>query len=217
MVKSIRATTIWDPLRNCEGGYSCFLQFGNGVPATLIYDARGFFDTAELFEWVDEGGGKRDPDIALKMRKNFKSLQSLGEEQMEKVLESQKEQGRYGAGNISKEVWELWGYQSPEEEVNQQFFGLTIVSCEKGAIRQTPGGLKLYGEERKTEVTLQNEMRGRMAELMELYEGIVDNRPIFHDGRWAKATLEVCLGIMESAAQGKEIYMSHQVPVIDKE
>lgn len=217
MVKSIRATTIWDPLRNCEGGYSCFLQFENGVPATLIYDARGFFDTAELFGWVDEGGGNRDPDIALKMRKNFRKLQSLGEEEMETVLESQKEQGRYGAGNISKEVWELWGYQSPEEEVNQQFFGLTIVSCQKGAIRQTPGGLKLYGEEQKSEVTLHNEMRGRMAELMELYEGVVDNRPIFHDGRWAKATLEVCLGIMESAAQGKEIYLSHQVPVIDKE
>jgi hypothetical protein len=38
---------------------------------------------------------------------------------------------------------------------------------------------------------------------------------MFHDGRWGQATLEVCLGILQSAAERKEIMMNHQVPVGD--
>lgn len=215
LVRSVRATTMWDPLRDCEAGYVCFLEFENGVPATLVYDARGFFDSAELFWWVAEGGGARDPDTNLKMRKNFKGLASHGRDKMEEILEAQKEQGRYGAGETTPEVWELWGYQGPEEEVQQPFFGLTLVNCEKGAMRQSPDGILVYGEEEKSKIPLQKELKGRAAELMELYEGIVNDKPIFHDARWAKATLEVCLGILRSAEERKEVYMSYQVPVGD--
>ena len=38
---------------------------------------------------------------------------------------------------------------------------------------------------------------------------------MFHDGRWGEATLEVVLGIMQSARERREIYMSHQVPTAD--
>ena len=34
----------------------------------------------------------------------------------------------------------------------------------------------------------------------------------FADGRWGAATLEVCLAMLESAKQRKEIMLSHQVP-----
>jgi phthalate 4,5-cis-dihydrodiol dehydrogenase len=50
---------------------------------------------------------------------------------------------------------------------------------------------------------------------MELYEAVVNGRPVGHDGRWGEATLEVCLGVLQSAAERKEISMSHQVPVRD--
>jgi hypothetical protein len=39
----------------------------------------------------------------------------------------------------------------------------------------------------------------------------MNGRPVFHDGRWGEATLEVCLGILQSAAERREISMSHQV------
>jgi hypothetical protein len=58
-------------------------------------------------------------------------------------------------------------------------------------------------------------MRGRQAEIKELYEAVFENRPLFHDGRWGEATLEVCLGILESARNGRELTLSHQVPVRD--
>jgi phthalate 4,5-cis-dihydrodiol dehydrogenase len=207
---SLRAQTIWDPLRKCVGGYSCFLQFENGTPATLIYDARGFFDVAELYWWVAEGGSARDPGINVKMRKNFHELNKLGEEERERILETQKEQGRYGVENADPRIWQLWGYSGPEEIQFQPFFGLTLVSCERGAIRQSKNGLLVYGEDGVEEISLGKELRGRAAELMDLYNGIVHGKPIFHDGRWGKATLEICLAILESARDGKEIKLSHQ-------
>ena len=54
--------------------------------------------------------------------------------------------------------------------------------------------------------------RGREAEVEELYNAVIHKRPVFHDGRWGAATLEVCLAILDSAAQRKEIVLSRQVP-----
>ena len=53
------------------------------------------------------------------------------------------------------------------------------------------------------------------AEVEELYDAVVNGRPVFHDGRWGEATLEVCLAILESSEQRKEIFLSHQVPSPD--
>jgi phthalate 4,5-cis-dihydrodiol dehydrogenase len=44
----------------------------------------------------------------------------------------------------------------------------------------------------------------------------VKERPLIHDGRWARANLEVCLAVLESAKERKEIYLSHQVEVADE-
>ena len=56
----------------------------------------------------------------------------------------------------------------------------------------------------------------RRAELQELYEAIVLDKPVFHDGRWGMATLEVCLALMESAKERQEIMLTHQVAVSPK-
>ena len=53
----------------------------------------------------------------------------------------------------------------------------------------------------------------RRAELQELYDAVVLGEPLWHDGRWGMATLEVCLAIMESARDRREIRLQHQVPV----
>ena len=94
----------------------------------------------------------------------------------------------------------------------QPFFGFTMVSCEKGDVRQTPDGLLIYGETEQREVSLPAGARGREAEVEELYNAVVHKRPVFHDGRWGAATLEVCLAMLESAKERKEIFLSHQVP-----
>lgn len=45
----------------------------------------------------------------------------------------------------------------------------------------------------------------------ELYEAAVNGRQPVHNERWGMANLEVCLAVLESARERKEIYLSHQV------
>ena len=201
LVKSVRATTgVWDPARPHEGSYTCYLEFEDGVPATLVYSGYGYFDTAELFWWVGEGGQPRAPETNAKVRKRIKGISGADEEEL------LKEQMRYG-GKREGEYSHDW-----QGERRQPFFGLTLVSCDKGDIRQSPDGLIVYGEEGPREVALAGGKRGREAEVDELYQAIVENRPVFHDGRWGAATLEVCLAILESAREKREIFLSHQTP-----
>ena len=201
LVRSVRAMTgIWDKARAHEGSYTCYLEFEDGTPATLVYSGYGFFDTAELFSWVGEGGQYREPETNLKVRRRLREVSSQEEE------EALKEQMRFG-GRREGEYSHVWS-----GERKQPFFGFTMVSCEKGDIRQSPDGLFIYGETEKREIPLPAGSRGREAEVEELYNAVVHNRQVFHDGRWGEATLEVCLAMLESAEKRREIFLSHQVP-----
>lgn len=201
LVRTVRAMTgVWDASRPHEGSYVCYLEFEGGVPATLVYSGYGFFDTAELFWWIGEGGQPRDPQTNLKARRNLKAI---GDPNKEEWL---KEEMRYG-GKREGEFSHLW-----QGERCQPFFGFTLVTCEKGDMRQSPDGLFIYGDEGKREVILPPGKRGREAEVEELYQAVVNNRPVFHDGRWGEATLEVCLAILESAKERQEMLLSHQTP-----
>jgi len=201
MVRSVRAMTgVWDKVRQWEGSYTCYLEFEDGTPATLIYSGYGFFDTAELFSWVGEGGQYRDPKTNLDVRARLREVRTAEEE------EQLKEGMRFG-GRREGEFSHVWS-----GERKQPFFGFTLASCEKGDIRQTPNGLYIYGETEQREIALPAGSRGREAEIEELYNAVVHDRPVFHGGRWGAATLEVCLAMLESAQQRKEIMLSHQVP-----
>ena len=46
-----------------------------------------------------------------------------------------------------------------------------------------------------------------------MYDCVVRGKPLYHDGAWGRATLEVCLAMIESAAGRREIQMQHQVPI----
>jgi phthalate 4,5-cis-dihydrodiol dehydrogenase len=198
VVRSVRAMTgIWDASRRVEGAWCAYLEFEDGVPATLVYNGYGHFDTAEFFWWIGEGGTPRDPELNLKTRK------ALAESSDEALL---KESMRYAGSNEGRGA-----HRDPGEQ-HQPFFGLTIVSCEHGDIRQSQDGLLIYGDDRKYEVPVPLQAAGRAAELEELYDAVVKARPVFHDGRWGMATLEVVLGIMQSAHERREIMMQHQIP-----
>ena len=200
MLRSVRAATgVWDPERPHEGSYVCYLEFEDGVPATLVYNGYGFFDTAEFFDWVGEGGQPRDPEHNRKARRRLKSIGSASEE------EQLKEEMCYGS---SREGEFSHAWEGPRR---QPFFGLTLVSCERGDIRQSPDGLVVHGEDGRREIDLSVGRRGREAEVEELYEAVVHRRPVFHDGRWGEATLEVCLAMLQSSAEKREVLLCRQV------
>lgn len=100
-----------------------------------------------------------------------------------------------------------------EAESGHPFFGLTIATCERADIRQSPNGLFVYDDSGRHELELPIEEQRGEAELEELYEAVVHGRPLVHDGRWGQATHEVTLAILQSASEGREIPLSHQTAV----
>ena len=96
--------------------------------------------------------------------------------------------------------------------------GILIATCEKGDIRQSQHGLFVHSDEGTKDVPLiGGGGPSRRGELMELYNAVVLDKPIRHTGPWGMATLEVCLALIESAKQRKEISLTHQVPAPDDE
>jgi phthalate 4,5-cis-dihydrodiol dehydrogenase len=92
---------------------------------------------------------------------------------------------------------------------------MVIVSCERGDLRHSAQGIWVYGDEGRREIPIDDAPGavGRRAELTELYDSVMLNKPVYHDGRWGMATLEVCLALLESSRERREVKLTHQVPV----
>jgi phthalate 4,5-cis-dihydrodiol dehydrogenase len=78
-------------------------------------------------------------------------------------------------------------------------------------LRPLPTGVMVYDD---AEVRLDPLPRPRIPRagvIDELYDAIVHRRAPLHNGKWAMATLEVCLAILQSAREQREITLAHQV------
>lgn len=201
LVRSVRASTgAWDPERPTEGNHTVFLDFEDGTTATAVYNGYDHFHTTELTFGIGEGGPLVQTDMYAKARR---TLKNLGKYENESELKSA---AGYGGERAKK---------YDEEFRHHPFFGLTIVSCEKGDIRQSPKGLYVYGEEHKYEVELPLDVTGRDVLISELYDAVVHGVRPLHDGQWAKANLEICIASLRSSQERREILLSHQVAVSD--
>ena len=56
-------------------------------------------------------------------------------------------------------------------------------------------------------------MPGRLEVLDDMRMAIRSGHPPVHNGRWAKATVEVALAILQSARDGRDVALEHQVQV----
>ena len=196
MIKSVRAITGRnDKNFNTEGDFTAFLEFENGCAATAVFNGYGFFDIAELTWGIGEGGKR------------------LAEEDTGQHAPGQRLKGavdmdyKYAHPRTTEE-------RATRERSSQSFFGITVVACEHGIIRQSPNGLFVYSEKGKEEIPCAKD-EGRAAELKSLQTAIEENRAPFLDGRWGKATLEVCLAMLQSSRERREIALKHQVPSVD--
>jgi phthalate 4,5-cis-dihydrodiol dehydrogenase len=103
------------------------------------------------------------------------------------------------------------------ESLLQPELGVFVVTCgeadlrlsSEGVVAYTTGGLRVIPPDRWRGVP------GRGAVLDELYFAVTDGRPVLHDGRWAKATMEVCLAMLQSAREQREMRLCHQIPTPD--
>ena len=202
-VRSVRASVgRWLPERPCPGNFSAYLEFEDGTPATIAYNGYGYFDTSEL-TW---GIGNRMFSDAERVR--VRHALRLGASSNEDA----KEGLRFGAAASppTARVGDSLDKPVVGTRAHIGWFGITVASFERGDIRQSPNGVYVYGDEGRREVPVHGGRGTGLLEMKEMYEALVEGKPIRHDGRWAMATLEVGNAITQSARERREIMLTHQ-------
>jgi phthalate 4,5-cis-dihydrodiol dehydrogenase len=205
MVRSVRATTgQWMSERPAPGYYSAFVEFEDGTPASVVYDGYGYFDTSEL-TW-NMGERHYNSEERLRVRRELRN-KTLDEEKAKEAMRfGGKREGEFAHDAAVAEDRARRGIHG----ASGHFFGVTLATCERGDIRQSPEGIFIYGDDGRKELPVAGEGASRISELKELYDSVTEDRPVYHDGRWGMATLEVCLAIMQSARERREIFLTHQ-------
>jgi phthalate 4,5-cis-dihydrodiol dehydrogenase len=181
----VRAFTgAWDAARPTEGAYACQLGFADGAFATLVYSGYAHFDSDEFTGWIGEMGAKKDPaDYGAARR-----LLSGNEAELKSAR-------NYGGP----------AFREMQAAQAHQHFGTVIVSCERADLRPLPSGVMIYADtERRTE-DLPAPQVPRAEVIDELYQAIVHGIAPRHGGESALATMEVCLAMLRSAREQREV------------
>ena len=189
--RSVRAKTFdWNPLRRAIGAHIAFVDFEDGPAATAVYNGYGGLSSMDLCFDISEWGLHQP--LALRQRRAVPVAGMTADEELH--AKQARAQGAIAS-------------QAPY----QPFFGLTVVSCEHGDIRQSPTGLLVdsRGEQRVIDVALDRSPRELV--LDELHAALRTRVPPLHDGRWGLANLELCVAAIESSRGGLELRLHEQV------
>lgn len=193
---SVRAVTgAWDAARLTEGAYAALLTFAEGAFASITYNGYGNFDSDEFQGWIGEMGQKKEPYVQPS-RPRFANAQ---EEAAFKNARS------YGGPEYRPSV-----AQTPMHN----HFGTLLVSCERADLRALPSGVMIYQHGVARLEPLSPPAVPRAEVIDELYRAVVHGRAPVHNGEWAMATIEVCLAMLRSDRENKDIMLEHQVGIV---
>ena len=195
-VKSVKARTFdMDPARRAIGAHTVFIDFEDGAAATAVYNGYGGFSSMDLGFDVSEWGFAQPEGARHFARRPLASNDAVS------AVDEQAAKRLRGKTAI------------PSSAPLQPFFGMTLVSCEKGDIRQSPHGLFVYSAEGKKEITLPADRSPRDLVMAEFYDAITGRARAVHDGRWGLANLAVCDAAIASSDSGREQAAMYQVAV----
>jgi phthalate 4,5-cis-dihydrodiol dehydrogenase len=195
LVKSVRAQVgVLDPARPTEGNATVFLEFADGVAASLVYSGYDFFDSDELHFCISERGAPKEPAHGATRR-------ALAARKAEET-------------SLRTQSF-AYGGKDAGEPRHQPHFGLTIATCARGDLRASADGVFVYGVDGKRELALPDggKYSGRLNVLDDMRAAMLSGAKPVHDARWGKATLEVALAIQASARDRREVMLKHQVAV----
>lgn len=183
-LRSVRAHIFnWDPARDAIGAHSAALEFADGTVATAIYNGYGGLSSAELTQGVTEWGFSEPVTTPSK---------------------------RVAPANVAWAKRQRAKASDKSDAPFQPHFGLTVVSCERGDIRQSPSGLIVYSAAGREEIPLPQSAIPHALVMGEFHDA-VGGHPSLHDGRWGLANLETCLAAVHSAEIGAVVELRHQV------
>jgi phthalate 4,5-cis-dihydrodiol dehydrogenase len=201
-LRSVRAMTgQWFDARPIPGYYCAYLEFEDGTPATMIHNGYGYLLGNSMVPW-----GVDKQEYTLEQRVEVRKALRSGTRDETRDKQDMRLGGRRQDAVLRRTEPGPW---LPSD------LGILVVTCERGDMRHSAQGVLVYDDEGMHEIDLSEKGKkiGRRAELEELYGCVVLGKPLFHDGRWGMATLEVSLGIMQSARERREIMLTRQVPV----
>jgi phthalate 4,5-cis-dihydrodiol dehydrogenase len=205
MARSVRAATwVMDPARHTEGAYTAFLDFENGAVATLTYSGYDHFDSTELAD----GRGSRVPERYGATRRALRAAESPKDEVTMRI-----DTGYGGQRPVARA-----GVAPGSSSLLQGELGSFVVTCESADLRMLPEGVGSYTTDGFELIKPEpwRGVQGRGAVIDEMYYAVTEGRSLVHDGPWAKATMEVCLAMLESARTRREVLLEHQVPTRDR-
>jgi phthalate 4,5-cis-dihydrodiol dehydrogenase len=190
-VTRVRAQVgAWDPGRPADGAYAAFLTFASGAVASLTYSGYGRFDTDELMGWIGETGRPKDPgDYGAARRR-------LAQGASEAALKTGRTYGAAGA--------------EARPAQHHEHFGPVVVSCERADLRPVANGVFVHADAGTTFHELPPPTIPRQGVIDQIWDAVIEGQPPLHSGEWGLANLEVCLAILRSSAEGREIELPVQ-------
>jgi phthalate 4,5-cis-dihydrodiol dehydrogenase len=191
VVRVRAATGAWDPERPTEGASAVLLWFENGAFANVAYSGYGHFDSDEWCDGIGEMGRPKRPDDHGSARRRLAATPDAAAEARLKSAAT------YGGPRYVPAV--------DANPAHHQHFGPIVVSCDRADLRPVPDGVWVHGDERRERLPLPAPPVPRYEVIDELHAAVVDGVAPLHDGAWGRATLEVCLAILRSAREGRDV------------
>lgn len=187
----------WDPQRPTEGAYSALIDFEDGVLANLSYNGYGFYDSDALMGGVAELGGRKPEGAHQATRRR---LAQATDEVQELQLKAER---NYGGR----------AYVPAPEAAPQAFqhFGPVILSCDGGDLRLTPWGVEVHDAQGVHLERLDLPRVPRSEVIDELWAVARQGLEPVHGGAWSRATVELCLALLESDRTRSPVSLKHQV------
>lgn len=188
----------WDPARPTEGAYTATLWFENGAFASITYSGYGHFDSDEWMDWVGEMGKAKNPDAYGSARRLLQQVKSAEEEAQFKA------EGTYGGKRYSAP-------STADKAAAFQHFGPVIVSCEGGDLKPMADSIMIYRPNSRNKVMLEPPTVPRSEVIDEFYLAQVCGITPLHDGQWARNTLEICLAMLRSSKEQRDVTLGVNV------
>jgi len=191
----------WMPERPITGFYTAYIEFEGNLPCQILHNGHGYFTTGELIPWASQSQQSS-------LDRRLANRRALRDGTRDEALE--KQEMRIGG---SRRAERSYGNE-PDWQPGDP--GIVIVSCSRGDMRHSRRGLYVYDDDGTHEIDLERgNLEQRREELLELYRAVVDGDPLPHGGEWGLSTLEICLGIVQSGREHREISLEHQGSVPD--
>jgi phthalate 4,5-cis-dihydrodiol dehydrogenase len=188
-IRSVRAHMgALDGARRAPGHCTAFLALDNNVAATVTYSGYDFFDSDEFHHWIAEGGTDKPRDRHGSTRAAFLAC---GNE-------------REAHQNLA-----LGGRELPTDQPHLPHFGIVVATCERGDLRLSPNGVLIHGIGGTREVPAPRGVGrpGQGDALDALCSALREGCRCVHDARWGRATVRVVLAILQSSANGNEVFL----------